>query len=296
MLVAHLASARERALIAAPFVKAGVLRRLLAMMSPEATVTVVTRWDAFEVASGVSDLDVFDIVAARAGASLVLVDALHAKMYVADGKVLTGSANLTAKALGWCANANVEILTYAEPNCASVNNCLSMIASARPATAEERDRVAAEASSFASRPSSESEDEDPVLAATWFPKLGDPRRLFPIYAGRSLDRMMGSTLEAGERDLAALAIPPGLPEAGFRAAAARAFAAMPAIQRLLSLVEGDLTDEDAVKLVAATPMSDGMPADKQWLVIREWMSELLSDRIEVAPQSFVTRRRPGASR
>jgi hypothetical protein len=296
LLVEHLAGAKGDALLCAPFVKAGVLRRVLAAIPAGTRVSVITRWHAVEVASGVSDLDVFDVVSSRANTTLALIDALHAKIYVADGSVLTGSANLTAKALGWCADANLEVLTLAAQDCPSVADCMAAISTARAATIEERDRIAEDARGITTLRLPEAVEEEAELATTWYPRLGDPRRLFPIYAGRSLDRMMSATLEAGTHDLNALGIPPGLTESDFKLAAARAFTAMPSIGRLLSLVDRDLTDADAEELIAATPIPNGMAADQQWLVVREWIAHLLSDRIEVAPQSFVTRRRPGGPR
>lgn len=296
LLVKHLVSAESQALICAPFIKAGVLRRLLTAIPAGTQVSVVTRWIAFEVASGVSDLETFEVVSSRPNASLALIDGLHAKIYVADGRVLTGSANLTAKALGWCPNANLEVLTFAEPDCPSVANCLDAIGNARTATSEERDRIAEEARELSLPRSPEAVEEVANLASTWYPRLGDPRRLFPIYARRSLDRMMSSTLEAAQHDLGALGIQPGLSEIEFWGSVARAFAAMPAIGQLLAKVDSDLTDDDAEALIASTPIPNGMPPDQQWLVVREWIAHLLSDRIEIAPQRFVTRRRPGGAR
>lgn len=296
LLVEHLAGARERVLLCAPFAKAGVVRRLLSAIPPGVQVALTTRWHASEVAAGVSDLEVLDVITGRPGASMTLLDDLHAKLFVADGGVLAGSANLTAKALGWCDRPNVEVLTPVDGQSPSVLGCLEAIATARPATAEERDRVAAEAGSMTLPRSADAAEEDERLSSTWLPTLGDPARLYPVYASIGLDRMMGSTIEAARYDLAALGIGPGLREADFKTTIARAFAAMPAIVRLLSLVDRDLTDEDATALIAALPLTGPMPPDQQWLVAREWMASLLSERIEVAPQSFVTRRRPPGSR
>lgn len=296
LLVEHLAGARERVQLCAPFAKAGVVRRLLSAIPTGVQVTLTTRWHASEVAAGVSDLEVLDVITGRPGASMTLLDVLHAKLFVADGAVLAGSANLTAKALGWCDRPNVEVLTLVDGQSPSVLGCLEAIAMARPATAEERDKVAAEANLLTLPRSAEAAEEDERLSSTWLPTLGDPARLYPVYASIGLDRMMGSTIEAARYDLAALGIAPGLREADFKTTVARAFVAMPAIVRLLSLVDRDLTDEDATALIAAIPLTGPMPPDQQWLVAREWMASLLSERIEVAPQSFVTRRRPTGSR
>lgn len=296
LLLQHVGQADDHVILCAPFVKAGVLRRVLLATPAKVRVSVVTRWIAADVAAGVSDLEALDVVAARSGASLALIDALHAKLYVSDGRVLTGSANLTAKALGWCRDPNVEVLTSAAFDSPSVNAVLELAAIARPATKAERDRVAREALRLGAPRSPEAAEDEDELASVWFPRLGDPRRLFPIYARRGLDRMMASTLEAAEHDLAALGVPVGLAEDQFWPAAARAFARMPAVHRLLERVEADLTDEEAESIIASVALSNGMAADQQWLVVREWIAHLLADRIEVAPQSFVTRRRPGSAR
>ena len=163
LLIEHLARAHSHALLCAPFIKAGVLRRVLAAIPAGTQVSVVTRWNAVEIASGVSDLETLEVVAGRANASLALIDGLHAKMYVADGQVLTGSANLTAKALGWCPNANLEVLTPAAPDYPSVANCLEAIGTARVATSEERDRIAEEVRGLSVPRSPEAVEEDAEL-------------------------------------------------------------------------------------------------------------------------------------
>jgi phosphatidylserine/phosphatidylglycerophosphate/cardiolipin synthase-like enzyme len=73
-------------------------------------VRVVARWIPAEIAAGVCDLDIFDVVTARPGAELYVHPLLHAKLYRFDQTAFFGSANLTAKALGWRAPTNVELL------------------------------------------------------------------------------------------------------------------------------------------------------------------------------------------
>ena len=51
---------------------------------------------------------------ARTGAELYVHPLLHAKLYRFDDTAFFGSANLTGKALGWTAPANLELL-HASP-------------------------------------------------------------------------------------------------------------------------------------------------------------------------------------
>ena len=79
-LVEHLSSARREVLICAPFIKAGVIAKVLSAIPDNVEVRVITRWLPREIAVGVSDLAVFDLVAEHGNASLRLLDRLHAKI------------------------------------------------------------------------------------------------------------------------------------------------------------------------------------------------------------------------
>ena len=39
-----------------------------------------------------------------------------------------------------------------------------------------------------------------------------------------------------------------------------------------------------------------MSVEAHWQIVREWLTYFLRDKYEIAPQSFITRLRPGASR
>ena len=152
VLVGHLSGARTRVLLCAPFIKAGVLKRLLTVIPTSVTLDVVTRWRPEEIAAGVSDLEIYDLVFDRSGGSLRLLDNLHAKIYVADEAVLAGSANLTATALGWCDDPNIELLTLIPITDPAIANCLGVLATARNASQEERDRIRAVADTLQRAP------------------------------------------------------------------------------------------------------------------------------------------------
>src|SRR5947199_2775416 len=104
-------SASETLVIAAPFIKDTVLARVLDVLpSTVRRVTCITRWFPEEIAAGVSDLEIFDRLAAYQNARLLLHPHLHAKLYRADHRCLVGSANLTNRALGWSSPPNLELL------------------------------------------------------------------------------------------------------------------------------------------------------------------------------------------
>ena len=55
----------------------------------------MTRWLPREIAAGVSDPEILDVLEERGNFTLTLVDNLHAKIYVADENCLVGSSNVT---------------------------------------------------------------------------------------------------------------------------------------------------------------------------------------------------------
>lgn len=295
-LLAHVAGARARLVLCAPFIKAAVLRRLLDATPPGVKVTVVTRWRPEEVAARVSDLEVYDVVEERPGAALKLIDRLHAKLYLADDRVLVGSANLTATALGWCDAPNLEVLLPAAPDEPSVRNCLLEIDQARMATTAERDRVAAASAAVVAPRMREGADLDEERAMTWLPRLAAPARLYQAYTGVGVDRLTAASRDAAAQDLEALSLPPALPEPEFRAAVAASFAAMPVVATILNAVDGDLGDDEAIAMIAVLPGPTAMPAEAQWVVVRDWMTHFLADTLEIAPKTYVTRRKPRTMR
>lgn len=294
-LVEHLAAAAQNVLICAPFIKTRVLARLLQAIPAPVPVRVVTRWLPAEIAVGISDLETFDVVASRKGAQLDLLDRLHAKVYVADGIALVGSANLTGAALGWSNKPNLELLTTLAATDESICQFLDQLIEARPASIEEQERIRNLASKLdLPKLNLVSDAATTAPAVLWLPRLAAPARLLQAYMPQTRDRLATSVLEAALSDLDALGIPAGLPEQAFRQAVADAFERMPAVQRLLAAAADDLRDADGANIIRQMPVATDLDAEQQWLIVREWMTSFLGDRYEIAPESFIVRLKPRA--
>lgn len=294
-LVEHLAAAAQNVLICAPFIKTRVLARLLQAIPAPVPVRVVTRWLPAEIAVGISDLETFDVVASRKGAQLDLLDRLHAKVYVADGIALVGSANLTGAALGWSDKPNLELLTTLAATDESICQFLDQLIEARPASIEEQERIRNLASKLdLPKLNLGSDAATTAPAVLWLPRLAAPARLLQAYMPQTRDRLATSVLEAALSDLDALGIPAGLPEQAFRQAVADAFERMPAVQRLLAAAADDLRDADGANIIRQMPVATDLDAEQQWLIVREWMTSFLGDRYEIAPESFIVRLKPRA--
>jgi hypothetical protein len=294
-----------------PFIKAGALGTVLSAVGEGISVRIVTRWLAAEIAAGVTDLEVFELVQERANTELALLDDLHAKLYLADDGGLAGSANLTAAALGWSERSNVELLLPVQRGDPDVVRLLRRLEAARPATFAVRSAIEAEAAALEVPVLDEGQEaaalEVPVLdegqeAAAdaaelrkyaWLPSCAAPGKLRAIYESPKTTAVVEGTRTDGLADLSDLHLPRGLSALEFNEAVRDTLLLMPAFKRIIDRIPQGLTDSGGVALVGEF-RPDLLKADAavQWRIVRDWIAEFFQDQFEVAPESFITRLRP----
>lgn len=94
----------------APYVARAALMEILKKKKDSARAAVITTWKIADIAFGASDLSVYQACKER-GIFLFLNQSLHLKTYLADyRRILTGSANVTGRALGLSSKSNYETL------------------------------------------------------------------------------------------------------------------------------------------------------------------------------------------
>lgn len=281
--------------LCAPFIKTHALRIVLGTIPQDVPLRIYTRWRVDEIAAGVSDLEVYDLVAERAAARLFLLDDLHAKLYIAGDRCLVGSANLTGAALGWSTNPNVELLVEVSTNEPQVASLVARLANSYEATRELRDQITADVAKV-ERPNLE---EVPVAAEKlasasypWLPRCASPSSLFTVYRTPQTAFVVAGTRDDAVDDLVDLDPPDGLDEAAFKKAIEQRLEQFPGFQSVLGRVPGKLSDADAIEVIK-TLRPDYTSADlaKQWQIVRDWIQFFFSERFEVAPESFVVRLR-----
>ncbi len=286
--------ARKNIILCAPFIKRNALSVILSIAPDGVPVRIITRWRAAEVAAGVSDLEVFDLVKDRTSTSLSLLDPLHAKLFVADEQCLVGSSNITGAALGWSGNPNIEILVEAETSDPFVSRLLDQLAGAVPATYQlkaEIEEQAKKIEKIASFSEQDLDDIDLQLAErSWLPQCAAPEKLFAVYQTQSTDAVVSGTRYDAISDLRALQAPQGLAKEGFYAFIASSLENVPALASIMASISGRLTDDQAEKLLLdiRSDFSD-RDAKRQWAILRDWISEFLGWKYEVAAESFVVR-------
>jgi hypothetical protein len=279
-------------------VEADVLKVVFNNIRAAVPVRVVARWIPAEIAAGVCDLEIFDVVTARSEAELYVHPLLHAKVYRFDDTAFFGSANLTRKALGWTAPTNVELLHAPREmldelvlfEAELVGSALRVDAGYRDIVREQVEKVKDGAIT-----TSEVFDADVHgVERTWLPTCMTPARLWNVYADAEATRrrMVESAFEAAQTDLAALRIPSGLPVIQFNQHVAATLGQMPLVQEIdvaSRLAEG-VTAASAAALIEVAVQGSALPYPpvNMWEVLQSWLLHFFPQRYrrEVATEVF----------
>ena len=271
----------QRLVIAAPYIKADALTRVLSDVSPAASLTCITRWNPHDLAVGASDTACRTIVTERGG-SFKLHPSLHAKYYRVDDAVLIGSANLTSSAMGWSAQPNLEILCRAGDDfdaCAFQRELLNEAREMSDAEFAHWEAIAR----ISTRSDPTVTDGQPLLD-TWRPATRDPRYLELVYQDRKDEIASFDQQHAAQRDIQALLISPGLTNDQVRTWAAACLLAAPFTNAVIQL--HNLDAPSASRSLARTFRLSATEARRDMETVQNWLAFLAP---EILPQPVSSR-------
>lgn len=282
-------SAVDDVSIVAPFIKIVALRSLLDVIPTDTHLHCVTRWLPQEVAAGVSDPEILDMLEERGNFTLSLVDKLHAKLYIAGERCLAGSANVTLAGLGEGDGRNIEVLvetTINDPGIAATLEEISQVK--RPAT-----RLMAHTARRLADSLSTSIVSKVDLATPWFPISRQPEIAYQFYTQppcgflRSTDRILLT-------DLAVSNLQPGLKEDEFRVAVRSLLAAIPIAEVLLDAAEDVTLTRAEAQSYLETIAGDDISTDDLWHAFVNWMAYFWPDSVIKQPITELALRRAQA--
>jgi len=294
LLVSMVGTAEREVVLIAPFVKRWALDLVLADLPRGVSLRCLTRWLPQEVASGVSDLEVLDAVTDRGGDLRLRAD-LHAKYFRVDQHVLIGSANLTGRALGWTAPANLELLVKLPLNDALEKFEMSAFDEATPATPELRAEIAELAKAFVPLIPALEEiptDRPEEGRVEWYPLTRSPARLFEVYSG-DLRRVTTAGDSQARHDLAWLGLPPGLSHEQFNRSVAVAFAQTPLLKAIDTFLSQPRRFGEGKGFIADRLGISGDAAEIVWQTVMRWLQVFFPTVYEITKPGHteVVRRR-----
>ena len=278
----------SEAIIVAPFIKIDALKSLLEAVPTHVPLRCVTRWLPREIAAGVSDPEVLVVLQERGNAILSLVDRLHAKLYIANDRCLTGSANVTLAGFGESpTTGNIEVLVETTTGNEDVEATLEnikreeIIATQAMATAVRRlaDSIASSALS-----------PDTVHRETWYPVSRHPEKAFRMYASppEGFIKAADHTLLS---DIANCNLLPGLGASQFREQVRGLLRAIPMSQPVLESTEDFLFTRHHADHFIEAMANEEYSATDIWTAFVRWMAYFFRDKVTVQQVSEVALRR-----
>lgn len=268
------AESRREFVMCAPFAKECVVSQVLSAVPDDVSIRLFTRWRPDEVAAGVSDTGVLGAVRSRGGAVL-LHDRLHAKYYRHENGALIGSANLTATALGWSRNPNLELLIRSrDPEISPLEEYLS--AHSIVAT----DEIAREVDAIAAMLPSVEVDEviergaDPGI---WIPALRMPSDLFAAYDGGP-SSLATRSAGAAAADLQVLDLPVGLRRDQFYSLVGHRLSSQPVFAKIDEYLTQPRRFGEMRGMLSRGVGLDRDQAEQSWQTLVRWMLEFLPTR------------------
>ena len=278
-LLTNLCSNAQSLVLVAPYIKANALGRVLAQVDSATSIICVTRWNPGDLAMGASDAECRRLVIDRGG-SFRLHPTLHAKFYRADDVVLIGSANLTASALGWSRQPNLEILCRAGDDFDSQTFEQELMNGAREISDGEFLRW--EAISKLTSVGERSTAEDQPSLDTWRPATRDPIHLVLSYQGREDAIASFDEQRAARRDLQSLLIPPGLSNEEVRTWATTCLLAAPFTNSVIQLT-GTSDATASYRLLARTYGLSMTQARRDMETVQNWLAALAPETLTDTP-------------
>ncbi len=277
-LLSQLCSGAQDLILAAPYIKTDALTRVLADVSPVASLICITRWNLHDLAVGASDTECRTIVTERGG-SFRLHPSLHAKYYRVDSVVLIGSANLTSSAMGWSRQPNLEILCRPGDDFDAYAFQQGLLEGSREIGDDEFARWEA-ITEISTQSNSVITGDQPQLD-TWRPATRDFRNLELSYQDREDEIASFDEQRAAQHDIQALRIPPGLTDEQVRMWASACLLAAPFTNTVIRLHNIEIPR--ASRSIAETYNLNVTEARRDMETVQNWLAFLTPETLSIDP-------------
>lgn len=271
--------------IIAPFIKLDALNSLLSVIPSNSHLRCITRWIPREIAAGVSDLQIFEVLVRRGNASVFLVDNLHAKMYIAGSRCLVGSANLTLAGLGERGHqSNIEVLVETDIRNPGIISTLDEIASVqRVATIQIAESARILADLFA-----EEGESDTRVTSSWLPGSRIPQHAFRLYSAPPTG-FIGRAERTLLIDLASFQ--PGLDEEQFQQSVRSTLYSIPIVGQFLESTRDVSLSLSDVYSVLQMDIEDYLSIEDRWYALVQWMAHFFPEKVIIQERTELTLRR-----
>ena len=275
-------NAQKGVFIASPFIKLGAIKKILGALSTSVKLVVISRFRPEDVRSGVCDLSAVEALWGRDNSQILLHPMLHAKLYIVDDIAFSGSANLTARGMGWSPSNNIEILLEVDSEHENVNYTRDYLMRNSFVFTKDYFNQLAE---YIPQEKLEGLDDK-----TWIPECLEPENLWDIYQQKKRDSIISTTYEAGCRDIQAIGVEPSqfIDKAMFACVVKTAFLHSEFYKQFQKKITTDgFSDEEAIQFIASLNGSDTNTPKDKWRAVKMWIRTFCDDLIIEAQAEIV---------
>ena len=264
----------KKVIIAAPYIKAGMLKILLDHLKSATEIECFTRWTPQDILAGVTDTACRTMIT-DVGGKFYLHKRLHAKYYRLDNKVFTGSANATATGMNYGIAGNLEILS--EPG-QSFDQDLFERELRAGATEVSDQEFGFWLACPTNSPSGEPDYENLITRSIedWRPLTRFPEYLWIIYSGEANVPLPEEQRARAQLDLATLQPPANISEEKFKHWVQACLKATPFIESVIEVKEKP--PDEAWQLLATEWEMDTTTAERARTTAQRWLAHF-----QVAP-------------
>ena len=267
--------AEQEIRLVSPFIKYSTLEKVLNDCKDGIELKILTRWDIIELASGVSDIEIWQLINRRVNTELWLQPTLHAKYYRGDRRGLVGSANLTGAGLGWSKNSNLEILVEIDLDLQLQNIEEKLWENSNKVDQSIYDHTKLNLPKIL-MPEIETLIENTQFSISffdWRPHLRNPPELYQAYI-KGLKGLSTASAEAARCDLVALVPPSRLSNEEFKAWVGSKLIQHPEIQAIKKFAREPRRFGEMRSFLIQRGCQDG---ERQWQTWMRWLAYYLPD-------------------
>lgn len=280
---------KNTVILVSPYVNVFALKKIVHALPSEIYIDFISRYLPTDVKSGVCDLDALDLLLARGKCKIYLNPMLHAKFYIFDNIVFSGSANLTGKGLGFSTKSNIEIMTKTsadDPDIKKVHHFL------RSTSVELSDSYYAELKKIPVDKANQTQSDQGTDDRIWIPTFKKPLLLWDVYVGTPPQSILGSSLRASERDLQLMDLPLHIPDKDIFYSAVKSIFARSLFFSFIQekLANSGLSDKDAIEWIASLSTTEIDSPEDSWQAVKEWIRAFFSDNYLIEPESEVLKK------
>ena len=239
-----IAEEKQLFLIIAPFVKLDALTNLVDACEDISHLQVVVRWQASDLVSGVSDVEIYPYLKEK-GVSLFRHSSIHLKMLVFNHSLaFHTSGNVTKKGLGLISAGNIEIGCSVHLEDGDWINLLALLSQ----SLEVDDSVYEQAKTYVLDNAEEPDPLPPMIlkssenkefSKSALPASESPEVLYQFYSANTGSRQKMQEAAECIHDIVTYSIPSGLDEPAFYTCLGESFKSHPFIADLVTHIQSE---------------------------------------------------------